>query len=273
MTVKIAIMLIFAAAFVFALMYFKRKKGLDTPINLKNSDIQPNINKVESQKVNTTKSDTTPTIENTAQPTVLEAEGNSGILGEAILKRHHLSNIRQMVIATTFPQPTDSVLSRHYDEMIDAKAEDCLADETKMARLVAEYGAYLNLEFSPETSPTEDNSTKAFDEEHMLKRHYLNHARLMVVATTFPRPTDSVLSRHYDEMIDAKAEECLADEAKMARLIADYEATQSVEESEVFAQIGSQATVAGQSQTAIPEDSMLRRHYLTNLQASLEKIR
>jgi hypothetical protein len=46
-----------------------------------------------------------------------------------------------MLIATTFPSPTDSALSRHYDEMIDAKAEDCLDNEEKMARLVAEYEA------------------------------------------------------------------------------------------------------------------------------------
>jgi hypothetical protein len=274
MTVKIAMMLALAAAFVFTLIYFKRKKDLEQSTHLKDIKIQT-TEKVEPAKVDVIKPAAVSKV--TPPSAVVEAESDSGTLGETILKRHHLSQIRQMVMATTFPQPTDSMLSRHYDEMIDAKAEDCLADEVKMARLIADYDAYLNTELTAKKSPVVavENTSEISDaeEEPMLKRHHLHHVRVMLAATTFPRPTDSALSRHYDEMIDTKAEDCLNDEVKMARLMADYAASQNnqaVEENSVLESTSHQAMVT-ESQMAIPEDSMLRRHYLTHLQTNLEK--
>lgn len=184
---------------------------------------------------------------------------------EQALRQQQLQDIQQMLIATTAPRPTDSTLSRHYDAMIVAKAEDCLENTAKIAQLKADYAACQNAACTQAAS-----STEACDEEPMLKRHHLHNVRMMVVATTFPRPTDSMLSRHYDEMIDAKAEDCLADEGKMARLLADYEEYEK-------AQAAGKApaavkSVASESKRCIvPEDSMLRRHFLTHLRATIEK--
>ena len=164
-----------------------------------------------------------------------------------------------MLEATTFPRPTDSVLSRHYDDMIDAKAEDCLADESKMARLIAEY----------EASQRQEAAEEIFDEEPMLRRHHLHQIRIMLEAITFPRPEDSTLSRHYDEMIDAKAEDCLVDESKMERLLAEYEAYEQVQV--VNESVAEAAGFKIKPCVCVPEDSTLRRHFLTQLQADIEK--
>jgi hypothetical protein len=180
---------------------------------------------------------------------------------QPMLKRHHLHNVRMMLIATTFPEPTDSMLNRHYDEMIDAKAEDCLTDENKMQRLVAEFEA---LQESP-APLAEKTSVEVFDEEPILKRHHLHNIRVMLMETTFPEPTDSMLSRHYDEMIDAKAEECLENESKLARLIANYEGGQTANVKETA------QAVAKVKRSCAPEDSMLKRHFLSRLRAEIEK--
>ena len=70
----------------------------------------------------------------------------------------------------------------------------------------------------PETPITPAAHSDDIVEEAMLKRHHLHHLRQMLEATTFPRPEDSVLARHYDEMIDAKAEEYLNDEGKISQI-------------------------------------------------------
>lgn len=192
---------------------------------------------------------------------------------EPILKRHHLHNIRLMLEATTFPRPTDSALSRHYDEVMDAKAEECLENEAKMARLIADYEAIQNAQNISEPSPVPEVSTKASDEVPGSVRHHLHNVRMMVMATTFPRPTDSALSRHYDGMIDAKAEDCLANEAKMARLLADYQECEKAQPAQqnVAVKADTPANAVKSKPCIVPEDSMLKRHFLTNLQANLEK--
>ncbi len=185
---------------------------------------------------------------------------------EQALRQQQLQDIQQMLLATTSPRPTDSALSRHFDAMIVAKAEDCLECATKMAQLKADYAACQNA-----ASTLAASSTESCNEEPMLKRHHLHNVRMMVVATTFPRPTDSMLSRHYDEMIDAKAEDCLENEAKMARLLAEYEEYEKAQVSKKTPAAAKAVVSESKRGCIVPEDSMLRRHFLTNLRATIEK--
>lgn len=157
MIVKITLFLIFAVVVAAIAYYLNRKKAShqlqSQPSKLENTQKQTNNPKIlETPKVDEppkpvasiAQTVETPVIDQVTELTVLETEIDSDLLEQSILQRHHLSHIRQMLIATMFPQPTDSALSRHYDEMIDAKAEDCLADETKMAKLTADYEALQN---------------------------------------------------------------------------------------------------------------------------------
>lgn len=187
---------------------------------------------------------------------------------EPMLNRHHLHNIRVMLEATTFPRPTDSMLKRHYDEMIDAKADDCLNCEVKMACLIADYEALQ----TPENDAAIAEEIIEAEQEAMLKRHHLHHIRVMLEATTFPRPADSALSRHYDEMIDAKAEDCLTCEAKMARLLAEYEAYEKAQSAEAVkeAVVVKTAVSEAKPHMVVPQDSTLRRHFLTQLRIAIE---
>lgn len=46
----------------------------------------------------------------------------------------------------------------------------------------------------------------------------------MLETTTFPRPTENTLRRHYDGMIAGELDACIDDPAHLARLIERYEA-------------------------------------------------
>jgi hypothetical protein len=120
-----------------------------------------------------------------------------------------------------------------------------------------------------------ENSKKNLPQDSMLKRHYLTQLHAMIISLSPPRPTDSALSRHYDTQIAAKIEQCLNDESALQQLIFHYEhdkktlahpaqaiitASPKREASNETAVLAEQANASN-----IPEDSMLRRHYLTNL--------
>lgn len=225
--------------------YLKQKKVLEQPSNSQNSSILADSHKPADE----TKPDVTPAAEKTVvtetvqtvtkEKTTVEEEPTPLITPESepevseeeqMLRRHHLHNVRLMAMATTFPHPTDSVLSRHYDEMIDAKAEDCLSDEAKMARLVADYDAYEKAQILKDTAATVPVHTEvpanipapepqeccqqpkrcAVPEDSALRRHYLSMLRTNIESSKAPRPADSALRRHYDAMIDAEIENHLA---------------------------------------------------------------
>jgi hypothetical protein len=44
----------------------------------------------------------------------------------------------------------------------------------------------------------------------MLRRHFLAHLQSEVESALFPRPTDSVLRRHYDSLVAVELENRLA---------------------------------------------------------------
>jgi len=136
----------------------------------------------------------------------------------SMLDRHHLSNIRMMLAHTSHPCPTDSALSRHYEEMIDEVAKKYLADEALMTQLVEAYEKVVDTQDSLEN---EEEASEPGDDS-ILKRHQLSNIRMMLAHTSHPRPTDSALARHYDAMIDSEAEKYL-DEAQMEKLFQTYQ--------------------------------------------------
>lgn len=60
-------------------------------------------------------------------------------------------------------------------------------------------------------------------EDSILRRHHFTHLCSMIEALVPPRPTESVLCRHYDMMIVTKLAECLTDKNAAEQLVCDYE--------------------------------------------------
>jgi hypothetical protein len=118
-------------------------------------------------------------------------------------------------------------------------------------------------------------------QDSMLRRHYLTHLRAMIESLNPPHPTDASLSRHYDAMITAEIEQCLNDKGAVERLICNYEdhkkafvqqpqQPKTIAEPILKAEISREDTVYQNEKATLPEDSMLRRHAITNLYAIVE---
>lgn len=61
---------------------------------------------------------------------------------ESVLRRHFVTNVRQMIEDTSIAQPTESVLRRHYDQLIESRLNGCLASESHLQALIDEYEAF-----------------------------------------------------------------------------------------------------------------------------------
>ena len=125
------------------------------------------------------------------------------------------------------------------------------------------------------------NICKNLPQDSMLRRHYLTNLRVMIESLKPPRPTDSTLSRHYDSIITAEIEQCLYDQGAIERLNSHYEdhkkiLAQQSQEPKIIAEpllktkITREESAAQHEKSKLPEDSMLRRHTITQLYALVE---
>ena len=128
---------------------------------------------------------------------------------------------------------------------------------------------------------TQKDTYKNLPQDLTLRRHYLTNLRSMIESLKPPRPTDSSLCRHYDAMVSAEIEQCLSDQGANERLIRHYEEhkkalAQQIQEPKAIAEplpkteISREDSEAQQENLKLPEDSMLRRHTITNLYAIVE---
>ncbi len=134
-----------------------------------------------------------------------------------------------------------------------------------------------------ETALSSPEHKSNFPEDSILKRHYLTHVCAMLEALAPARPTDAVLCRHYDAMMLAKIEQCLNDKQAMDRLLDDYLNNKPAATIEAPAtQAGESAATAPQADenpisdstynSSFPQDSILRRHYLTHVFTMIEAL-
>ncbi|MGR9051573.1 MAG: hypothetical protein ACU84J_02890, partial [Gammaproteobacteria bacterium] len=106
---------------------------------------------------------------------------------DSVLRRHYFANLQAEQDALTDPYPTDSILRRHRDSM----AKTLL--DTRMP-IIAE-----RISTSAESKMTE---TKTLQNANINTRHSKRvHAE--VESREAPRPTDSILRRHYDSMVES----------------------------------------------------------------------
>lgn len=141
-------------------------------------------------------------------------------------------------------------------QKVATEIKDDVAVETKPQKSV-------NAEKEPE-------HYKNLPEDSALRRHYLSHLRAMDETLHGSRPTDSTLKRHYDTMIEKEVEQCLCDTAALEKLECAYQAEkQHALRGKVKKQVTAEVKKA-QEANKIPEDSTLRRHYLTHIRSLIE---
>lgn len=126
----------------------------------------------------------------------------------------------------------------------------------------------------------EEPSADWLPEDSVLKRHYLTHLRAEREALTNPYPTDSTLRRHYETMIrmeldwpsaQASREEAPVPQESAARERPVIQGGKPEAKAEpLLTVVRSESHAHAAHGMRIPEDSILRRHFLTNLQAEVE---
>lgn len=131
-------------------------------------------------------------------------------------------------------------------------------------------------------------------QDSVLRRHYLAEAQRMAETVAGPSPADSVLRRHHRHLAQSRLAAALRDSAQMERLRADDAACRAAQPApqaapqvdiEPAAPAVTEAPIAlteaapapaAPSETKpqtvrIPEDSILRRHFLNHVRHLLEK--
>ncbi|AMK77920.1 MULTISPECIES: hypothetical protein [Methylomonas] len=108
---------------------------------------------------------------------------------DSILKRHYLAALQAEKDALSNPYPTDSVLRRHYETLhkIATPQHSKTVDESKSDQ--------------PQTSSPEDST---------VRKHSLEQLRTEVAGELPAPPTDSVLKRHYESLLQTKLQQRLA---------------------------------------------------------------
>ncbi|MFA6163642.1 MAG: hypothetical protein WC685_09460 [Methylobacter sp.] len=122
---------------------------------------------------------------------------NDQIPEDSVLRRHYLAQLAAERESITNPYPTDSVLRRHYESMLATS----LVQPIDSAETGTEAVGITEL-------PTE---RQQIPEESTLRRHFLTRLQAEIEFEVFPRPTDSILKRHYDSLIVAKIADRLAE--------------------------------------------------------------
>lgn len=111
-------------------------------------------------------------------------------------------------------------------------------------------------------------------QDSILRRHFLANLRTQIEAGYPSRPTDSILKRHFDSVIVTEMEKYM--DAPCQKQVASNTSTSQIE-SPVIASTNAATVIEASSsknsttkQQKLPQDSILRRHYLSQLQLEIE---
>jgi hypothetical protein len=167
-----------------------------------------------------------------SEPVIVKATievENSLLPQDSVLQRHYLTHVSAMVTSLSPLRPSDSTLVRHYNAQITAKIEHCLHNEKAMEQLVADYIA--------------------------------EKSRTIVapVAVVIEEPQVA-----FEESVEVPA---IVEELPNSENIAENSAPVAVvEEPQIVVEVPAVIVKESpHSESNIPEDSTLRRHYLTHL--------
>ncbi|MBU2571317.1 MAG: hypothetical protein KJ725_15065 [Gammaproteobacteria bacterium] len=213
---------------------------------------------------------------------------------DSVLRRHLLSQLRAEVEATLFPRPTDCVLLRHYGQLVESEVENRLLNPEALHRFKLIDGIEIpdasapgsiievKLKSSPIEhavgTPSNSDSKHEVPEDSVLRRHWLTQLRSEIEASLFPRPTDCVLQRHYEQLVDSELENRLVNPEDLS-LFKFIDGRESALDSpappkpkRIDTLINKPAAKAKNEpeQITIPEDSVLQRHFISQLRSEIE---
>lgn len=129
---------------------------------------------------------------------------------------------------------------------------------------------------------SEPSNVNDIPQDSVLRRHYLAGRQTEKEARANPYPTDSVLRRHYDAThglileTPTVAEKVAPEPQRVDPAPAKVEsrpvkAGRPSIEAAMEKRAGGSGGVNGANQASLPEDSTLRRHFLSQLQAEIER--
>ncbi len=187
------------------------------------------------------------------------------------IARKRISNKEKLINNHEFPEPAmqaeENKLANKLKVDTEPNKEALCPTETNSELIVA---SKTNKTASQSHKVSNDNLPQDF----MLRRHYLTNLRAMLESISPPRPTDAALRRHHDSILHTEIEQCLCDKGAVERLICNYEnhkkrLTQQPQPPKTLTKPLLKTEIKLEN-PKLPEDSMLRRHAITNLYAMVE---
>jgi hypothetical protein len=118
---------------------------------------------------------------------------------DSILKRHYLAGLQAEKEALSNPYPTDSVLRRHYETLhkiaSPQHSKTVGESEPNQPQVAAQQASVVEADLS---------------EESLVQTQDLDQLRREIAAELPAAPTDSVLKRHYDNLLQTKVQQRLS---------------------------------------------------------------
>jgi len=153
-----------------------------------------------------TKPESKPIVESKINETVtLSSKDSDKILPQdSMLRRHYLTNLRAMIESINPPRPTEFSLSRHYDAMISAEIEQCVSDQGAVERFICKYKDHKKTL----AEQIQQHENPKLPKDSVLSQQTKTNASTK--SNMPPPPTDSVLRRHYDTMINTEINNLLS---------------------------------------------------------------
>ncbi|HBA66441.1 MAG TPA: hypothetical protein DCZ48_09780 [Methylococcaceae bacterium] len=214
---------------------------------------------------------------------------------DSVLRRHLLSQLRTEVEATLFPRPTDCVLLRHYGQLVESEMENRLLNPEALQRFKLIDGIEIPDAATPASiievklksrpiehavvgTPGKSDPKHEVPEDSVLRRHWLTQLRNEIEASLFPRPTDCVLLRHYEQLVESELENRLVNPEDLSVFkfidgrVSALDTTTPPKPERIDTLINKTDSNAKNEpeQITIPEDSVLRRHFISQLRSEIE---
>ena len=118
---------------------------------------------------------------------------------DSMLRRHYLTHIESQNRSGLSARPTDLMLRRHYDTHMASLQQPALKQQPAIKSQAA--APIVAAETWVETIATKSHAAckkSGLPQDSMLRRHYLAMLRSKIASGLPPRPTDSILKRHFD---------------------------------------------------------------------------
>lgn len=168
----------------------------------------------------------------------------------------------------TASEPAAFAAAAEADEAIAVIGSEPAAPAEPFAAAQTPYAA-------PMARPAFYIEKRKLPEDSVLRRHFLQHL-LTRMETLYPPPTDSILRRHYHQLAGIRMADYIEGPPPVSESVdKPVAAPMPAGAAAKTAEPSVQVQPAGASETwptwpAIPEDSILRRHFLTQLVSEIE---